>query len=466
MLPSSPLFRACLVVIYTTLVIACSIAGSMYIFKSNNQQQVSQSKHRLIEDIQYLVKAKAKHVDPVDNDSIYDYVDKRVSRLIQSQSRNSYELIDRSIYPRRAYATLTSFDPTYCKATYHLYRSLERTEAMHWQKQDELTRQSNDPSVYRSRVDREFDFVIMFVEGSQNQTNLFTDPFCSLLTRYAYPDSIDQTIYESMKHTVSASTFPHMGRVRYLPVASSRVWMDSNPRLKIEQANWQYALSKIHILNHSEYEKIFFIDSDAMVVKPLVYMFDRVDDMDLVVAMDTWHCTQHTFMNGGVWLARPSKLLFDSFLSYMRLNDNNQCLSGHMQEPVNELVNCVCGNWKAGMSRRPAIKCEFAAWFLDTFPQYTMCPDYQPELVEILHVAGRPKPWDEYATDCKHTDELYEGALVNQDHKFFTDRPACFIGMESLQTYYQCVSYWQGKGGLTNDVDMDAVASQCAIVAL
>ena len=136
--------------------------------------------------------------------------------------------------------------------------------------------------------------------------------------------------------------------------------------------NWRYSLHRMAMFRQLEYERVVYMDADAVMVQSPAPLFEL--GYDLAAVVDQWDgCQRREVMNGGLLVFRPSLYLFHQLMS--TFYSKPSCISGNMQFSDQELINCVCGfGGPARGSGSRDLTCSLLPSWTSTFPPETACP--------------------------------------------------------------------------------------------
>ena len=318
--------------------------------------------------------------------------------------------------PRFAVGTLISLSADYCRAALTNYHALRRVDA-----------------------ERRYDFLVLF-EEDQDVAFIPTNPHCQRLFSYAEGEFTKEAWVSRAKPTGP-------GVLRVIVVPTGQSLLDRYPKARPAQMpGWGRALSKIFLFNATQYDGVFFMDADTLMVVSPSALFALA--YDLAVPQDTGFCGTPAAMNTGIWAIHPSSHLFHVAMDFLRLDDEEQCISGHLLQTDQELMNCLCGYGGAIHSRRPAVHCGFLPWYMDVISNYVAshCADARVDKIQFLHFTGGGddfKPWRTWPLQANCSVEAIAfQATREKPLEWFEaeERSKCFTGPAGLFTYWFCVA--------------------------
>jgi hypothetical protein len=280
--------------------------------------------------------------------------------------------------PRNAIFTLININPPlYCRLAFVLLRSL-------------LLVQSRAAASAVVRLP--FDFIIM-IGSEENTDSLRTDRWCKALAALVNRD-------EKEDRSRRSSGKPGMeqrsaGTVRFLhvPPVALAAWHS------IGSDNWRYSLHRMEMFRQLDYDRIVYVDADAVMVHSPARLFEL--GYDLAAVVDQWDgCHRREVMNGGLVVFRPSLYLFHQLMSSFYTQPS--CISGNMQFSDQELINCVCGfGGPVRGSGSRDLTCSLLPSWTSTFPPETACPWFSlKDVLSVHYSAGTTKPWEWEDQEC------------------------------------------------------------------
>ena len=316
------------------------------------------------------------------------------------------------VKPAFAVSTLLSLSPAACRHAWLQYRSLHRHAPF------------------------QYDYVIVYetADAVSEWRLLTSEPHCRLLYALSYDFAASAAAADPPPVADSAA----VGRVRFLPVRPLALpWW---ARARFER--WTYCYHKLRLLELTDYRKLLYLDEDVLVLAPVAAFFSL--PFDVAAGLDTAQSCEKApgKMNAGVLLVTPSLRLHAAFLSALQ-QPAASCISGHLEEAEQELLNCLCGFGleRAQRPLRPDLRCGLLPAAANVVPSYSVCADYSDDEAVTVHFADLPKPWD--WTD--EADALCRSIAVNatwqQPDDWFLqpERSRCFTGQRSFLVLYRCM---------------------------
>lgn len=165
-----------------------------------------------------------------------------------------------------------------------------------------------------------------------------------------------------------------------------------------KKPSWESSeMTKLHIWNLTEYEQVFYIDADCMIVGSIEHMFKETEDVDFAAAPDVFPPDR---FNAGVMIIKPSA---ERFADLCQALHTLPSYDGGDTGFLNEYF----GDWYSGCaaSRLPyAYNCQrILYWFT-----HEKRPGYWDSIRDkkIIHFSSSPKPWEQTMTTVRGDLEL------------------------------------------------------------
>jgi alpha-N-acetylglucosamine transferase len=163
--------------------------------------------------------------------------------------------------------------------------------------------------------------------------------------------------------------------------------------VRIGNPSWAVSFNKVIVLSMSMFERILFLDCDVVLLSNPVQTYlanTKPTDILVGVADQFDGCQRRDVMNGGLFVVKPSSLLYEQAQTMLR---NPSCLSRIWKWSDQELLNCLCG--MAGSKQPSVVACALWPAEYGAFVQSTSCPEYNVDNIHAVHFAGAGmKPWD------------------------------------------------------------------------
>lgn len=165
-------------------------------------------------------------------------------------------------------------------------------------------------------------------------------------------------------------------------------------------STWKNCLTKFHIFNKTEFDKVVFLDADILILKNLDHLFEKPD---MTCALDgeyfnLWPDWPH--FNSGCMVIEPNKDKFDNILNYVN-NLKTEELPNYVIADQ-EILNLYYSDWVNKIDLH-------LNKFYNVFAPYVQDEQIKELANEcyFIHYTGR-KPWTLwYKSPLEHYSEVY-----------------------------------------------------------
>jgi hypothetical protein len=147
----------------------------------------------------------------------------------------------------------------------------------------------------------------------------------------------------------------------------------------------------------------------------------------------------------------------------------SSCISGHLEEAEQELLNCLCGFGleRAQRPLRPDLRCGLLPAAANVVPSFSACADYSDDEAVTVHFADLPKPWDWTDEEDALCRSIAANATWQQADEWFLqpERSRCFTGERSFLVLYRCM-LGDGDGQQGSSLSRTLSVPDCRLVSL
>jgi glycogenin glucosyltransferase len=172
----------------------------------------------------------------------------------------------------------------------------------------------------------------------------------------------------------------------------------ANPTDVHHKHRWATTYSKIHVFGLVEYDKVVFIDCDALVLRNITDLFDLdplsgVNAGGLLPQNKNW-----TDLNTGLFVANPSRDIYNDMLRHigkLELLTSGGTQSRPKYGSDQDFINRYFDGWQYKLHLHIDHGFNMLHYFLDEYNQhFGYSFEHGPRQISVLHFASSKKPWN------------------------------------------------------------------------